>query len=173
MTHNQAVYYRLLLENGHPEELTKHIDHALETENPLSDLTLDLSLCFSDKEKLLTVLGNHICRVNSSEIDWNGAIFNMVLSFLRSKSDTLSTEELVLLMKNLAENEDLHTDDRWFSMYIAHQDFDECASGYGNMNDFTKNLRTFLQTGTPLPLPRPEPKKSFWKKICNRLRRRT
>ena len=153
MTPNQAVYYRLLLENGHPEELTKHIEHALETENPLSDLTLDLSLCFSDTKKMLTVLEDHISKVKPEEIDWDGAILNMFLSFLRSKSDTLSTEELVLPMRDFSLNDELYTLDGWYCVYLAHEYFDRCVSGLYKMNDFMKDLHAFLHFGTPLILP--------------------
>jgi len=157
MTPNQAAYYRFLFLNGFPEELTNYIDHALETENPLSDLTLDLSLCFSDTEKMLNVLNEYISNAKPEEIDWDGAILNMVLEFLRSKSETLSTEELVLLMKDFALTDELYTLDRWYSVYIAHEYYDECLSGIWNfsMNDFLKDLHAFLQFGTPIILPRP------------------
>ena len=83
MTSEQAAYYRLLLINGYHEEVKKQIDHALETENPLSDLTLDLSMCFSDVKKQLSVLNRHISEIGEKNIDWDGAVFEMLLVFLQ------------------------------------------------------------------------------------------
>lgn len=56
MTPEMAEYFRAMLLVGIRDKLDAAFDHALETEEPLSDLILDLSGCISDDEKVLSVL---------------------------------------------------------------------------------------------------------------------
>lgn len=56
MTPNQIAYYYLMLSAGLGKEYDEALEHALESENPLSQLTLALADCSSDLNKTLSVL---------------------------------------------------------------------------------------------------------------------
>ena len=50
MTPERAAYHRLMLLSGLPEEYEQELDMALETEDPISPLVLDLAFCMSDTQ---------------------------------------------------------------------------------------------------------------------------
>lgn len=56
MNREDAFYYENLLVIGFSDEYDNWLNSLLETENPLSDITLDLAGCGSDKNKTISVL---------------------------------------------------------------------------------------------------------------------
>lgn len=56
MTPEMAEYYRAMLLVGFRDRLDQAFEHALETEEPLSDLILSMSTCISDDEQVLHIL---------------------------------------------------------------------------------------------------------------------
>ena len=51
MNREEAFYYEILLTLGYSSEYDEWLNTYLKTEDPLSDIVLDLAWCGADKEK--------------------------------------------------------------------------------------------------------------------------
>lgn len=56
MNREDAFYYESLLVIGFSDEYDEWLDSCIESENPLSNITLELSSCGSDRNKTISVL---------------------------------------------------------------------------------------------------------------------
>ena len=153
MTIEQAIYFKVLICNGYPEELLKYIDTALETQDPLSDIVLEMSFAANDEEKLISLLNEHINSVKPEEIDFDGTLFDMLLAFFKRKyrEENMPIDELVYLMYRFSlvyEPWDkwwnAATSRLWHVMYYM-QDYYE----FGDRNEFLKMLDDFLDNKIP------------------------
>lgn len=79
MTPERAAYHRLTLLAGFREEFEQEVDHALETEDPITAPILDLAFCLSDPNQTISILYNYIldCPVDQQQV------YDMIMAELR------------------------------------------------------------------------------------------
>ena len=148
MTYEQAAYFRVLLLCGYSEEFDAFLESAVKDQERVSDVVLELFFCGSDREKTLAVLKNYLTQVRDEDIDYENTVFNMLLSFLRSKyvDKTLTTAELTELMYLIARNVD-RDGDPWSTMYLMSDYSGEVECGWGNKEDFLRKFDAFITDG--------------------------
>ena len=81
MTYEQAVYFKLLILCGYFDEYEQFLDHVLEKQELFSDVVVDLAFCGSDRKRVISVLTSYISGDSEAEIDYDGTVFCMLLSF--------------------------------------------------------------------------------------------
>ena len=79
MTPERAAYHRLMLLVGVREEYEQELDLALETEDPLSPLLLDLAFCMSDLSQTVSFLYNYTLDYSVDEQQ----VYDMIMAELR------------------------------------------------------------------------------------------
>ena len=80
MTYEQAVFFKILLSLGYREELNAFINTAIEAEEPLSDIILELSFAENDLNRQISMLNEYITSANTA-VDYDGAVFPCCLIF--------------------------------------------------------------------------------------------
>ena len=171
MTYEYAVYFRLLLLNGYPDELQQYIENALVEEDPLSDIVLELAMASDDKE-LLSVLNEYLLPVNDCDIDYDKSVFGLVISFLKRKyvDDAMPMKSIAELMYQIAIQTDRDSDEPWYTMHILGILFDDAEMGCIDKEEYQHNLEAFINDGVCLDdYPPPKPKESFWKRLIRRI----
>ncbi len=154
MTYEQAQFFKILLSLGYCEELSDFINTALETQDPLSEIILELAFAENDLNTLVSLLSQYISDADTG-IDYDGEVFSMLLEFLRKKRKAgMSVKEMSTLMYRAAMLHPDCWDSVWYSMYI----FDDYIEFYTEQkaNDA---LDAFLEHGV---LP-----KSPWSNSAN------
>lgn len=168
MTYEQAAFFKILLSLGYREELNSFINTALEAEEPLSDIILELSFAGDDINRLVSLL-NEYARSARRAVDYDGAVLSLLLNFLRKKRlSGMSVAETSALMHRASMLRpnfwDESADRRWFVMYILADYIEFC--GEKEANDV---LDTFLEKGklpeSPFSPVKPTPIKGFFAKI--------
>ena len=152
MTYEQAVYFRLLLFCGYTEELDTFVDAALEKQDPITDIILNLAFCGSDLLRSLSVLKEYIQQANESEIYYD-TVFQYVLPFLRRKyyDEKMPIDHLIDIMFQIAYGTDKYFDEPWRTMYLLSDYYEAAKSGYYyDMDDIMCKCNAFLQDGTAL-----------------------
>lgn len=175
VTYEYAEYFRLLLICGYQDELWQYIDDALVAQDPLSDIVLELSTAGSDDKKLLAVLEEYLRQVNDSDIDYDHAVFDHVMSFLKRKylDDAMSVEDVTELMYRFAKCSERYLDEPWFTMYYMSDLLNEAKAGFIDKEDYQRKFEAFLNDHVCLRdypiLPR---KENFWKRIMKKIRKK-
>ncbi len=116
MTPNQIAYYYLMLPVGQEEEYYQSLDHAVESENPLSDLTLALASCGSDLNATLSVLLEY-AQAHPSEVL---TVQDMVMGQLQSlwELEQMDTKQLVRVLDSIGRRSaDLYPDP-WYDFSL-------------------------------------------------------
>ncbi len=154
MTFEQAMFFKVMLLNGHPEELLRYIDSALEAQDPISNIVLELSFATSDDRSLLHLLNEYIETASLADIDFDGVLMDMFLSFFRKKyrEENMSVDELTYLMYKCAlvyapwdKMWDTATSKLWRVMYYMHEYYEFC-----DKNEFFAMIDAFLDEKTPI-----------------------
>lgn len=174
MTYEYAAYFKLLLLCGYPQELERYVDAALEEEEPLSDIILALSTTGQDDKKRLSVLNDFLLDIKEAEIDYDHAVFDLVIAFLRDRyAQEGLTKDLCHLMYRLALSTDRYWDEPWHTMYFMEDLYDEAVMGhYVDKEDFQRKFHTFLTDGICLSdYHSPPPKESFFARLIQKFRR--
>lgn len=152
MTYEYAVYFKLLLLCGYQEELQQYIDKALIEQNPVSDIILTLSTAGDNKKIILSVLNEYLFQVKDADIDYNGIVFNLVMSFLQTKyrDNLLPIKSIAELMYRFALYTERYIDEPWSTMYCLSNLFDEAEAGYIDKDDFMLKFEAFINNKTLL-----------------------
>lgn len=157
MTIEQAMFFKVMLLNGHPEELFGYIDSALEAQDPISDIVLKLSFAGSDDRSLLHILNEYIETASLADIDFDGALMDMFVAFFRKKyrEENMSLEECSCLMHKCAlvyapweKMWDTATSELWRVMYYMHDYYE-----WGVRDEFLKQFNDFLDHKLPPSSP--------------------
>lgn len=167
MTHEQAMYYKYLLICGFTEELNNYIDTALNRENPISDIVLNLSSCRSDNKKTLMYLNEFISTANEEQIDYN-EVFNLIHNFLRNKYtlEKATVEKITDLMYKISVLSEKEADNPWWTMNILGDLYAEAKDGYIDMQRYMENFNSFINDGICMESSiLQEPKPSFFKRL--------
>ena len=151
MTAERAVYLRLMLEIGRTESFDRELDELLEREDPLSELTLDLSTCGGDRNRQISILREYARSVSEESIDDN-AVFSLVIGEFRAEyeANPEALEALVRQMGTAACYSGRWTDDPWNGMYYMQDWYGDIAEGILSKEEFLQSLRMLLYTGEVL-----------------------
>lgn len=96
MTAEMAAFYRRMLSVGLTDTYERDMDLALEKEDPLSDLLLDLAFCLSDTDKTISILDDYI-RARVLDED---KIYPLILNEMRERyvSGRLKLEQIAEML---------------------------------------------------------------------------
>lgn len=156
MTYEEATYYRIMFQAGFTDLLDEWLEKELAEQEKLSDLVLELSLCGSDKNKIISVLHNY-CVDNL--IDGN-AVFNLVWNELHNiyVNNLLTQEELIKSMRMIYEvvdDVDCYwynpgvIDCYWQTLYLIFLYQEEAEEGLITKEAFEKVYHNFLLNKVP------------------------
>ena len=148
-----AFYHKIMLMTGLEDGYDEWLNHYLESENPLSDIVLELSYCGSDTNKTISVLNNYC-----SEQPFNESIVcDRVRLFFQKAyySNKMSKEEIISSMYRLANNVgapgDADFDDHlWGSMYCLDDYHDLARDGLISLENFDFAFFSYLDKGIPV-----------------------
>ena len=102
MTREDAFYYECLLAIGISDEYDEWLDSSLESESPLSDITLDLVSCRSDVNKTISILYDY--RMDQAT-DESGVCDRLRQFFQKAyHSNRMDKEKVVSFMYSLASH---------------------------------------------------------------------
>lgn len=171
MTYERAFYHKLMVEVGLYESFDKELDALLKEEDPLNSLTLDLALCGSDYNQVLSVLNEFLRNVAEDDIDYNVVLDYILEDIRRLYTDkTKSVEELVVLMNSIAWNSG-RWDGEFSDMSLMWDLYVE--RDYYVMRDFVKDFEDYifhkkLWYGSIAE----QPKQSFFSKLIAKFKRK-
>ena len=161
---------------GFSDGYDEWLNFYLETEAPLSDIVLELSLCVSDVKKTVSLLHNYC----AGEAFDEAASHDRLRAFFREAyySNRLSKEEVLSLMYRLTLNIDdfKELDTKlWGSMYYLDYYYGLVSDGVISIENFDRAFFSYLDNGTPLDTEliwkRSSKKTSLIEKIKNMFRR--
>ncbi len=145
MTGEEAYYYKILLQYGFTDDYDRWLNTALEGEDPLSNIVLELSLCGSDVEKTLSCLTNY-CKDNLFD---DNVVGNKLRLFLKDGyySGRFTKDEVVSHMYNFAKTDGYPFDyesSRWRDMYYMLDYFCMADDGIVPAEEFDKVFHDVL-----------------------------
>lgn len=151
MKREDAFYYKNLLMLGFSDNYDEWLDHCLESEDPLSDVVLELFFCGSDAVKTISVL-HHYCAEQPFD---EAAVCDRLRLFFKDAyySNRMSKEEIsstmYRLVLNLGDFEDVDLD-LWGSMYDMDEFCSLAKDGIISWESFDFAFFSYLDSGTPL-----------------------
>ena len=151
MKREDAFYYKNLLMFGFSDGYDEWLNYYLETESPLSDIVLELSLCGSDVNKTISLLHNYCAEQNFDEV----VSHDKLRLFFKNAyySNRMSKEEVLSTMYRLAVNVGDPGDfdiKLWGSMYYFDYYYGLALDGVIPMENFDFAFFSYLDNGTPL-----------------------
>ena len=146
-----AFYYKNLLLLGFSDGYDEWLNYYLETESPLSDIVLELSLCGLDVNKIVSLLHNYCAEQNFDKVvshDKLRLFFkNAYYSNRMSKEEVLST--MYRLSLNIGDPGDFDIK-LWGSMHYLDYYYGLALNGVIPMENFDFAFFSYLDNGTPL-----------------------
>ncbi|MBQ5320693.1 MAG: hypothetical protein J6K88_01325 [Oscillospiraceae bacterium] len=102
MKREDAYYFKILLMSGFSDGYDQWLNGYLETEDPLSDIVLELSFCGSDLDKTISCLHNYCMKQSFDE----NAVCDRLRLFLKEAyhSKRLSKAETISCMYRFANS---------------------------------------------------------------------
>lgn len=174
MTYEYAVYFKLLLLCGYEDELQRYLDDALMTQNPLSELVLELCTVHSDGKKMLSVLNEYLRHAKDSDIDYDNTVFGYVMLFLKREytDNLMPIREITGLMHQLAVCSERDSEEPWYTMYILGVLFEEAEAGYIDKADYLRKFEAFIDNRVCFrDYPATRSKETLFKKAFKKIRR--
>ena len=151
MNREDVFYYENLLVIGFSDEYDKWLNSFLESENPLSSITLDLAFCGSDKDKTISVLRQY--RLEQPIDEKN--VCNRLRLFLKKtyESGKMEKGQVVSAMYAIAS----HVGDPvdfdmgiWADMFYFDEYYSLAKDGILAWEGFDSAFFAYLNDGTPL-----------------------
>ena len=155
MNREDAFCHKIMLmaglDGGYDEWLNKY----LESEDPLSDIVLELACCGSDINKTISVL-HSFC--GEQPID-EAAVCERLRLFLKNAyyANRMSKEEIASAMYRLAQNVGDPGDfdiEIWGDMYYLDHYYDLVKDGIISWERFDRAFFAYLDDSTPVDLSR-------------------
>lgn len=133
------------------DDYDEWLNTYLESENPLSDITLALSDCGSDKNKIISVLHNYCLEQPFDET----AVCDRLRQFFKEAYylNKMSKDEIISKMNRLALNVDAPENldmKLWGSMYYLGDYYSLAKDGILTWEGFDSAFFAYLNDGTPL-----------------------
>lgn len=151
MDTESAYYYYLLLSNSIDEGYDGWLDSYLESEDPLSEIVLNLALCGCDTQRTLAILHTYSMERKFDEAKVCKLLRQFFLNKLQTQQYTL--EQACRLMYQVAKT---HEDPRgfdsniWGSLYFMEDLYDLTQLGLVDQAQFLKALYAYLLDGIPM-----------------------
>lgn len=156
MTPERAAYHYIMLSVGLRDAFDRDFDEALETEDPLSDLTVRLCAAPpSDADACRSVLMNFFCDFS---VD-SRAVFDLTLADVRRRwyGGELTDRELAELGSAIDEEVDPLFPAPWGEFSRLWYNWDCMQRGEMPRADFLQDMDVFFRDGEcPVPHPRSE-----------------
>ena len=151
VTFEEAYYFKLMLASGISDEYEKWLDTHLECEDPLSDITLELSFCRTDVKKTVSVL-NDFCYMQKVDED---TVCDRVRKFLKKAylSGKMSKEDVVSAMNIFAADHDSASCldfNSWGSMFYLDDYYCLAQEGIISWERFDFAFNSYLINGVPV-----------------------
>ena len=151
MNREEAYYHKLLLMNGIDDAFDSWLDSYLKTEDPLSDIVLNLSTCGSNTNQIISYLHNYCLEKPFDE----KVVCDKLRSFLKEAYDKelYTLEELCALMYKLAL---AHGDPGdfemaiWGDMFYLDYYFSLANDGLIDKEKIEQAALLYLNEGTPI-----------------------
>lgn len=157
MNREDAYYFMIMLASGLDEEYNAWLDKHLETEEPLSDITYELSLCGSDVNKAVSCLKNYRAGENVDE----RTVSERLRLFLKNAYDSnrFGKKEIVAYMHRFSEVVGDPCDFEiavWGDMYYMDDYYALAEDGVISWKKFDSMFFAFLNEGIEMD------RKNFW-----------
>ena len=148
MTVEEAIYYKYLLLCGYSHPLEQHIDTALDREDPISRIILDLSTCGSDHRDRLKELNSFISSIPEEQID-HSKVFSLVLEFLRRlyHDESMPMDKLTELMYRISVLTEDACEEPWLTMNTMGDLYYEAQIGFVSMDSYMETFHRFINEG--------------------------
>ena len=170
MKREDAFYHQIMLMTGLDDSYDEWLNQCLESENPLSDIVLELACCGPDINKTISVLHNFCIEKPFDE----AVVCDRLRVYFRDAyySNRMSKEEITAAMYRLALNVggygdiDMHL---WGSMHCLDDYYSLAEDGIISWDHFDLMFFSYLDNGVPADLSRiwnhsPKEKVSFFDK---------
>ena len=153
MKREDAFYHKIMLMSGLDDGYDEWLNYYLESENPLSNIVLELACCGSDVNKTISALHNYCAEQPFDE----AAVCDRVRLFYQKAycSKKMSKEEITSSMYRLADNVadpgDSDFDGHlWGSMYYLDYYHALAKDGLISMENFDFAFFSYLDKGIPV-----------------------
>ncbi|MBQ4511075.1 MAG: hypothetical protein II984_10135 [Clostridia bacterium] len=136
---------------GFSDGYDEWLNYYLETESPLSDIVLELSMCGSDVNKTISLLHSYCVEQNFDKM----ISHDKLRLFFKNAyySNRMSKKEVLSAMYRLSLNIGEHGDfdgELWRSMHYLDYYYDLTLDGIIPMENFDFAFFSYLDNGTPL-----------------------
>ncbi len=142
MTVEMAAFYRRMLSVGLSNTYQRDIGLALEKEDPLSELLLDLAFCLSDVNKTISILDNYIggCALDEYRI------YPMIVAEMQAlyNNNRLNLEQIAEALFGILEDAGLCYEGPWEKVMYLSYEYDEVKDGCLYMDDFLDSFTEYL-----------------------------
>ena len=120
MTPEEAAYHRVMLLAGLRDGYDLALDSALENENPLSGLIVNLAFCVPDTEKTISVLYNYI--LDNPPDDRR--VFSLVMEDFRNRylSKSMTEVQICDKMCDVVNKLGKGLDEPWYELVVLSDD---------------------------------------------------
>ena len=150
MKREEAFYHKVMLMTGFDDGYDEWLNQHLESENPLSDIVLELVCCGSDVRKTISVLHNFCV----GQIVDEAVVCDKVRNYFRDAYYTsrMSKEEISSAMYSVTQNVsdladmDIHI---WGSMYYMIDFLSNAKVGIISQESFDRVFFSYLDKGIP------------------------
>ncbi len=147
----EAYYFKILLQSGLEEEYDAWLNIHWETENPWSDLLVDLSDCGRDINQTISVLQRYC---ENQEID-EQYIQEKLRTFLKEGyySNRFSKKETIFYMYRFItahEEPGVLETSLWNDMYYVYYYYNLVEDGVVSEEKFHNAFLSYLEYGTPI-----------------------
>lgn len=148
MLPEKAAYYRAMLLVGIRDRLDEAFDNALETEEPLSDVILNLSTCISDDEAVLSVLQEYILE---HSID-DQVVYHLIRSDFRQRrlTEQMTRAEVTAHLYSIVWGMDQLLVAPWYNLTTPQYVLDLWQDGFIAENVFNQCFDAWLFRGEDL-----------------------
>ena len=164
MEREEAFYHKILLMSCLDDGYNEWLNRCVETENPLSDIVLELAYCSSDINKTISVLNRYCTEEQVDMADVNDKVRLFFRNAYHSKK--MSKEEITTYMQRVAfnigdmENQNITIWDSssirkpdfavWESMYFLADYCQLAEEGIISWERFDFAFFSYLYNGTPI-----------------------
>ena len=150
MKREDAFYHKVMLMTGLDDGYDEWLNQYLESENPLSDIILELACCGSDVRKTISVLHNFCVGQTVDE----AVVCDKVRTYFRDAyyTNKMSKEEISYAMYRVTQNVsdladmDIHI---WGSMYYMVDFLSDAKDGMIFWESFDRVFFSYLDHGIP------------------------
>ena len=151
MKREDAFYHKLMLMTGLDDGYDEWLNCYLESENPLSDIVLELAWCGSDVDRTISVL-HQFCTERPFD---EAAVCDRIRAYFKEAYDKnrMSKEEITSAMYRLALNVgdpgdfDIHL---WGGMYDLDGYYSLAEDGIISWENFDFAFFSYIDSGIPV-----------------------